>query len=1217
MRKLLAAALSASTAFASLPARAFENDAVGVIPATGRVVCRAEVYDRIIADNVETPPPDGKPWCADAAAARGTDAADDDPCRETPVRGQDGYRLSVDGEAVVGEGRSAIEAQRCRDARLAAAGIRVQTDDRDLGKTLDLGVWPDPPRATRPARFTGEWNYAFFVERAELRLFPKGGSVKAAPKAVVPFSSDRRATWTPAADDAPGVRAVLRVYGRGGVFDETLPLDLPVSPDPGAEDEGEPAARERAAVYGKTRLSLDRIRVSGAKIRVSGDRVSAGAKVFALGRAVPVSPDGRFAVEEILPPGRHDVMVRVQGDEAVEFMRPVYVATDKWFYIALADVTLGGNRSKGPAALVRADTDHYEKSVFADGRAAFYLKGKVKGDWLLTASADTREQPLHNIWRSLDEKDPRYLLRRLDPDRYYPVYGDDSTMTEDAPTQGKFYVRLERGESSVLWGNSTVRLRGNELVQIERAMYGGRAHLVTDGSTRWGERRATLDGFVGDPGTLRSREEFRGTGGSLYYLQHLDEVPGSDLVTVEVRDKDSGLVLRTRDLERGTDYDVDPIQGRLVLSEPLPSTADDGRLVRSGDLSGHPVYLVARYDYQPGLSQIRDYTTGGRASVWLGDHLEVGATGLKQKDGDSGASRLGGADATLRLTPTTYVKGAVAQSRGAGPGERRSADGGFAFSPVAQDPSGNKANAAQAEAAVELNDLRAGTPGRLTGYWRGRERGYSAPGMLTLGENVQFGGVWTQPLAWKTTVTGKYDETRETAGPRTRVIDADLRKLWGERWTTSVGVRDDRRDSTAPSSSTVLAVQGRRTDYAGELAYDSKTNWGARAFAQGMTDEGPSRLRGGRYGGGLRWSPVPRWTLTADGWGARDHLAGKAGSEARVTERTTLYASYQYATDRTDQQTVGRVGSMVTGVRSRYTDSTSVYGEERWQHGTGPTGLTHAYGLDVARVDGWRFGLSAEYGTLSDSIAGDFKRTAATGSIGLNRKKSNWLSALEYREERGATTRKTWLTRHAVGLQFHPDWRLLTKLAFSISRSGQGEFFSGEYTEGVVGFAYRPVENDRLNALLKYTYFKDLASPGQLTVTSATPDYKQRSHVFSADATYDLWRPLSVGGKYALRLAQVQLGRVGDSPWFSSTAHLGIVRLDWHVVRHWDAVVEGRQLRVVEARDARTGALLGIYRHVGKNLRFGGGYNFTDFSDELTDLSYSSHGWFVNVLAKF
>ena len=41
-----------------------------------------------------------------------------------------------------------------------------------------------------------------------------------------------------------------------------------------------------------------------------------------------------------------------------------------------------------------------------------------------------------------------------------------------------------------------------------------------------------------------------------------------------------------------------------------------------------------------------------------------------------------------------------------------------------------------------------------------------------------------------------------------------------------------------------------------------------------------------------------------------------------------------------------------------------------------------------------------------------------------------------------------------------------------------------------------------------------------------------------------------------------------------------------------------------------------LYRHIGRNLKFGVGYNFTDFSDDLTDLDYDSQGFFINLVGK-
>jgi hypothetical protein len=61
-------------------------------------------------------------------------------------------------------------------------------------------------------------------------------------------------------------------------------------------------------------------------------------------------------------------------------------------------------------------------------------------------------------------------------------------------------------------------------------------------------------------------------------------------------------------------------------------------------------------------------------------------------------------------------------------------------------------------------------------------------------------------------------------------------------------------------------------------------------------------------------------------------------------------------------------------------------------------------------------------------------------------------------------------------------------------------------------------------------------------------------------------------------------------------------------------MVEGRVLDLPDAHDRRTGALTALYRRVNDHIRVGGGYNFSDFSDDLTDLSYKSQGVFVNIV---
>jgi hypothetical protein len=102
-----------------------------------------------------------------------------------------------------------------------------------------------------------------------------------------------------------------------------------------------------------------------------------------------------------------------------------------------------------------------------------------------------------------------------------------------------------------------------------------------------------------------------------------------------------------------------------------------------------------------------------------------------------------------------------------------------------------------------------------------------------------------------------------------------------------------------------------------------------------------------------------------------------------------------------------------------------------------------------------------------------------------------------------------------------------------------------------------------------------------------------------------------------VRTGQLRPSRDDTAPWFGSTAHFWALRADARIVKEWDALVEVRQLSASEARDARLGALLGVYRHLGKNMKLGVGYNFTRYSDDLTDLDYNQNGLFVNMIAKF
>src|SRR5690606_3561858 len=114
-------------------------------------------------------------------------------------------------------------------------------------------------------------------------------------------------------------------------------------------------------------------------------------------------------------------------------------------FVGQADLTLGRQRVSGPAALLSMDPNRQEGGPWSEGRLAFYTKRRLDERWSFTASLDTEERPLNELFRNLDRKDPDTLFRRLDPVDSWATFGDDSTTVEDAPTQGRVYARIDDG----------------------------------------------------------------------------------------------------------------------------------------------------------------------------------------------------------------------------------------------------------------------------------------------------------------------------------------------------------------------------------------------------------------------------------------------------------------------------------------------------------------------------------------------------------------------------------------------------------------------------------------------------------------------------------------------------------------------------------------------------------------------------------------------------
>jgi hypothetical protein len=1158
------------------------------------------------------------------------------------------FAFTIDGQSVAPDGgTNAADSQRCTDVALERADIQIRYDGLNTEPRLNVVAAPDAANRGDAVIFKTHSNYAWQIERGEVRIFAKDTTTRQAPLAIVPVegglaswvipqevvaqirhyaslkddkSKTAKTTITAAPTDLikESVTYVLRAYDATGRFDETSPKALGVAHMRG----GIFNPADLMAVYNGNALEVRNIKVTGGAVLVSGRNVPAGHTVTALGVPVPVDDKGNFAVRQIVPPGTHQIEVAVASPKGVasQFSRSATVPDRDFFYVALADLTAGKNATSGSAALLNPDKAvEYQDKVFLNGRLAFYLKGKIDGETLLTAAADTRDQPFGKLFSNLDSKDPRYLLRNLDPNKYYPVYGDDSTLNDDAPTRGKFYVRLERGDSSIVWGNFKTTITGTEFIRYDRGLYGARAQSKTAAQTSFGERRGQAEVFAAEPGTLGARDVFRGTGGSLYYLRRQNITQGSERIVAEVRDRTSGLVIKTRTLVATQDYEVNYLQGRITLAQPLSAAAENDFVVRSGGFGNNDQFLVVNYEYAPGLQASRDRVVGGRTSFWINDHVQLGVTGYDQTAPGQNL-RLLGSDLTVRLSPGSYVKIEGARSNGPGSGESVSIDGGFTFD--SRTTTGNKAYAKRVEAGFDLSEIIRGAEGRVAAFWKDKDRDYSGPGELAVNRASREMGIRAaakinERWSTKTKLDDKQDEFRSYAAG-----EQNFTYTFNEYWKGTIGARLDNNDVKTPSASRTLNQNGRRTDVAVRADYDSKRDWATYGFVQATVDRTGERDANNRIGIGGTVRMTERLTALAEISEGNGGLGGKVGTEYKIDEKRSSYINYAFDPDRTDIISRGGAGIFTSGARERFSDSFSVFGEERLRHGGGFGGLTHAFGLNFAPLLHWKTGLTFETGHLSDPFSGDVRRNAVSAMLGYSHGGLVYNGKYEFRHDAietvstGSSARDTYLMNNSIVMKINPNWRSIAKLNGSYSTSSQGEFYRGDFVEGVAALAYRPVHDDRLNALFKYTYLYDLPSPGQKLGSSAVGNFAQQSHVLSMDGSYDVSALITLGAKYAVRIGELKDNTAG-AEWFRSRAQLLIGRVDLHIIKEWDVVGELRTLSASEAHDRKSGALVGVYRHVNDNFKIGVGYNFSGFSDDLTNLNYNNRGVFVNALGKF
>src|SRR5207247_10042986 len=214
-------------------------------------------------------------------------------------------------------------------------------------------------------------------------------------------------------------------------------------------------------------------------------------------------------------------------------------------------------------------------------------------------------------------------------------------------------------------------------------------------------------------------------------------------------------------------------------------------------------------------------------------------------------------------------------------------------------------------------------------------------------------------------------------------------------WSLTTGVRNDLRKDSSPVVP-LTQDQGERTDAVAQVRFDPGASWRAYGFVQDTVAASGGREGNGRIGAGGSYRLTKRFRIDGEASDGDLGPSGKVGTSFLYSERTNLYLNYSLENERTDNGVQVRQGNLISGVKRRLSDSSSVYLEERYQNG-GQTGLTRATGINLVAKERWSFGGSSELGPLrgpQQSETAD--RKAAGVRMGYGRDKTQFSSGIEY-----------------------------------------------------------------------------------------------------------------------------------------------------------------------------------------------------------------------------
>jgi uncharacterized repeat protein (TIGR01451 family) len=859
------------------------------------------------------------------------------------------------------------------------------------------------------------------------------------------------------------------------------------------------------------------------------------------------------------------------GEVATERMVPLVAEIRPTLLVSLGEMTFG---KASPELALGRDEGRFRQ------HSSFFLKSAVGSRNLLTLSYDSS--------RALGRVEGRDTLFQRDPaDRVYPLFGDSSTRYDEAQSNSKLYARFDRGRSFALFGdftlsgaevdngralnyrgiNSTSGVSGfgglgefsgrsGSLTSYERLLTGAKIHLAAeDGSF------ITLAGAR--PDTAFARDVFGGGQVGFGQLSHQSLLPGSEAVTLEVRDRrNPEIIIKREALSRAVDYQIDYQTGQLFFT----------RLVSAFDYQFNLTQVVVTYEHRGSGAASNIYL--GRAAKNFGRlGLRVGGAYVNQQQPVTGAYQLGGVEVTKSLPRGGHVTAEWAFSDG-----RPMASGNLL--PADGAAGGGQAYRAELEAPLPFREatLRADFGFARAGFFN------PFGGTVTPGAQRARVAVTMKPRGGAQLLLGFTDERNRTAN-----------------------VNNSRQTGTVA--------------WAQQLSERLRLAFGYD-FRRFQDNAGGKEVTSHLLTAGAEWQATARLRLEAkreQNLGASDPTYPNQttiGAKYKVSSIATLFLAQRLASvPVTPISDVSRTGFGFSAARSetavgvetqlgRYTSLNTRY---QLEHGINSADSFAVLGLVNRLPVKKTLSLETSF-ERGFHLAGSNQSFLSVGTGFVWTPTENFKSVARY-EARDRNGLGHILTAGAAG-RIGEHLTALAQTQWSKARFKQDRYKSLNATAAL---AWRPVESDKTALLFSYNVRSSDRS--QQAAASGFGLTRETVHTVSTDGLVQAARKLELYGRLAYRFSAsgngASLAHAAVGTW------LGQGRVSYRFGHSFDAAVEGRLLAQPAGQTRRTGLGAEVGYWPLADLRLGLGYNFTGHQEPPGGaFNHSRKGIYFSVTTK-